>query len=256
MVSGPELAGNRRPLIAITARRLGDTDRWPHSRAVVAPRGYVEAVERAGGWPALIDPIGDPEGLLDRFDGIVLSGGPDLDPVLYGQARHAKTYGVDSAVDEFELTLARDAIARGMPTLAICRGLQVLNVALGGTLHQHIVERPGVPAHGRPGEPNGGREQEVTIDAGTLLAKVMRSPRLLASCHHHQSVDLVGAGLRVVAHADDGIIEGLELDQSGPWLLAVQWHPEDTAERDIAQQHLFDELVQQSAGWRRIPSDR
>jgi len=84
-----------RPLIAITGRRLGETDRWPHTRAAVSPRGYVESVTRAGGWPALIDPIGDPRGLLDHFDGLVLSGGPDLDPSAYGQERHAKTYGVD-----------------------------------------------------------------------------------------------------------------------------------------------------------------
>ena len=236
-----------RPLIAITGRRLGETDRWPYSRAVVTPRGYAEAVTRAGGWPALIDPVGDPEGLLDRFDGLVLSGGPDLDPATYGQAPHAKTYGVDAAIDEFELALVRDAIARETPTLAVCRGFQVLNVALGGTLHQHILEDPGVPAHGRPGEPNGGREQEVTVDPGTLLAKVMGAPRVLVSCHHHQAVDRVGTGLRVVARADDGIVEGLELDPPGTWLLAVQWHPEDTAANDDAQQHLFDELVQQAA---------
>jgi putative glutamine amidotransferase len=239
MVSPP----SRRPLIAITARRLGETDHWPYSRAVVTPRGYVEAVERAGGLPALIDPVGDSHGILDNFDGLVVSGGPDVDPASYDQPRHAKTYGVNADVDAFELALTRDAIARGMPTLAVCRGLQVLNVALGGTLHQHIVEKPGVAAHGRPGEPNGAREQEVTVDAGTLLAKVMRSPRVVASCHHHQSVDRVGAGLRVVAKADDGIVEALELDHTAGWLLAVQWHPEDTAEYDPAQQRLFDALV-------------
>jgi putative glutamine amidotransferase len=239
MVSLPE----RRPLIAITGRRLGETDRWPYSRAMVSPRGYVEAVARAGGLPALIDPVGDSHGILDNFDGLVVSGGPDLDPASYAQARHAKTYGVNADVDTFELALTRDAIARQMPTLAVCRGLQVLNVALGGTLHQHIVEEPGVAAHGRPGEPNGGREQEVTVEPGTLLAKVMGSPRVLASCHHHQAVDRVGTGLRVVARADDGIVEALELDHTAGWLLAVQWHPEDTAEYDPAQQRLFDALV-------------
>jgi len=235
-----------RPLIAITGRRLGETDRWPHSRAAVSPRGYVESVTRAGGWPALIDPIGDPRGLVDRFDGLVLSGGPDLDPSGYGQPRHAKTYGVDAAIDEFELELTRDAIAREMPILAICRGIQVLNVALGGTLHQHILDDPGVPAHGRPGEPNGGREQEVSLEAGTQLAKVMGASRVVASCHHHQSVDRVGTGLRVVARADDGIVEALELDNTAGWLLAVQWHPEDTSENDPIQQRLFDELVHQA----------
>jgi len=237
----------RRPLIAITARRLGETDRWPYSRAIVAPRGYVESVERAGGVPALIDPVGDTEGILDNFDGLIVTGGPDLDPTAYRQSRHAKTYGVDADIDAFEAALTLDAIAREMPTLAICRGLQVLNVARGGTLYQHILETPGVQAHGRPGEPNGGRAQEVTIDPGTLLAKVMGAPSVVASCHHHQAVDRVGGGLRVVARADDGIVEALEFDHTGGWLLAVQWHPEDTSEEDPAQQRLFDALVLECA---------
>ena len=232
-----------RPLIAITGRRIGETDRWPYSRALVAPRGYPEAVTRAGGVPALIDPVGEPGALLDRFDGLVLTGGPDLDPAGYDQEQHAKTYGVDAGVDEYEHALALDAIAREMPTLAICRGLQLLNVALGGSLYQHILERPGVDPHGRPGEPNGGRSHEVTIDAGTMLAKGMGSTRVTASCHHHQAVDRVGTGLRVVSRADDDIIEALELDRTGGWLLAVQWHPEDTADTDPAQQRLFDALV-------------
>lgn len=239
------------PLIAITGRRLGTTDRWPYSRALVTPRGYVEAVTRAGGIPAVIDPVGDPGvgdsgGLLDRFDGLVLTGGPDLDPAAYGQPRHPKTYGVDAAVDEFERVLTLDAIARELPTLAVCRGLQLLNVALGGSLYQHILEEPGTEPHGRPGEPNGGRVHEVTIDAGTLLAKVMGATRVTASCHHHQAVHRLGTGLRPVAHAGDRIIEGLELESSPGWLLAVQWHPEDTADTDPAQQLLFDTLVTES----------
>jgi putative glutamine amidotransferase len=239
MVTGPA----RRPLIALTGRRLGETDRWPHSRALVSPRGYIESVERAGGLPALIDPVGDSHGILDNFDGLIVTGGPDLDPAAYNQPRHAKTYGVDADIDAFETALTLDAIAREMPILAICRGLQVLNIALGGTLYQHILETPGVQAHGRPGEPNGGREQEVTLEPGTLLEKVMGAPVVVASCHHHQAVNKVGHGLRVVAHADDGIVEGLELDHTTGWLLAVQWHPEDTSEFDPAQQRLFDALV-------------
>jgi putative glutamine amidotransferase len=242
--SNPAAVGPaRRPLIAITGRRLGETDRWPHSRAMVSPRGYPEAVTRAGGLPALIDCVGDPHGILDHFDGLVVTGGPDLDPAGYDQAQHAKTYGIDANIDAFELALTRDAIAREMPTLAICRGLQVLNVALGGTLHQHILEKPGVPPHGRPGEPNGGREHEIPLDSGTLLEKVMGASPVVASCHHHQSVDRVGTGLRVSARADDGIVEALELDHTAGWLLAVQWHPEDTAWHDPAQQRLFDALV-------------
>jgi putative glutamine amidotransferase len=238
MVSDP-----MRPLVAVTGRRLGEFPKWPRSHATVSPRGYLDSVTRAGAWPALIDPVGDPAGLLDRFDALVLTGGADLDPATYGQTPHEKTYGVSRGVDDFEIALARDAIARGLPTLAICRGLQVLNVALGGTLHQHIPEHPGVEPHGRPGEPNGGRTQEVDVEPGTLLAKVMGTNRPVATCHHHQSVSELGADLRVVARADDGIIEGVELVDPRGWLVAVQWHPEDTSATDPHNQNLFDALV-------------
>ena len=238
MVSRPA-----RPLVAVTGRRLGEFPKWPHSYATVSPRGYLDAVTRGGAWPAVIDSVGDPSGLLDRVDALVLTGGADLDAATYGQAPHTKTYGVHRDVDDFELALARDALAGELPTLAICRGLQVLNVALGGTLHQHIPEHPGVEPHGRPGEPNGGRTQEVNVDAGSLLAKVMGTTRAVATCHHHQAVDAVGDGLVIVARADDGIVEGLELEPAGGWLLAVQWHPEDTAATDPANQNLFNALV-------------
>ncbi len=232
-----------RPLVAITGRHLAEFNRWPYSHAIVSPRGYLDAVARAGALAVLIDPVGDPRGILDRVDALVLTGGPDLDPALYGEAPHPKTYGVDRAIDDFECSLVHDALARALPTLAICRGFQVLNVALGGTLFQHIPDDPGVEPHGRPGEPNSGRAQEVTIEAGTLLAKVMGTTRAVATCHHHQAAAGVGEGLRVVARADDGIVEGLELEPAGGWLLAVQWHPEDTAAADPVQQRLFDALV-------------
>jgi putative glutamine amidotransferase len=237
------VTGGPRPMVGITGRRLGPTEKWPRSFATVSPRGYLDAVARTGAIPVLIDPVGDPSGILERLDALVLTGGPDLDPATYGQAPHPETYGVDPAIDEFELALTHEALARELPTLAICRGFQVLNVALGGTLFQHIPEDPGVEPHGHPGKPNGGRTQAVTVEAGTLLAKVMGTTRPVATCHHHQAVARPGEGLRVVARADDGIVEGLELDRSGGWLLAVQWHPEDTAGTDPAQQRLFDTLV-------------
>jgi putative glutamine amidotransferase len=237
------VSNSARPLIAVTGRRLGKIDRWPYERAMVAPGGYIDALARAGAIGALIDPTGDPSDILDRFDALVLTGGPDLDPATYGQAPHEKTYGTDRAVDEFELALTHDALGRELPTLAICRGFQLLNVALGGTLYQHIPEVPGVAPHGRPGEPNGGRAQEVNVEAGSLLAKVMGTTRPVATCHHHQAVDKVGDGLRVVARADDGIVEGLERTDPGGWLLAVQWHPEDTAATDPDNQRLFDAFV-------------
>jgi len=236
------------PLIAVTGRRMGrKVETWPHPFATVSPRAYLDAVTRAGARGVVVDPYGDPSGLLDRFDALVLTGGPDLDPANFGQVAHPKTYGVDRAVDDFEIPLAHDAIARGIPTLAICRGVQVLNVALGGSLYQHIPDDPGTEPHGRPGEPGGGRLHDVTIDADSRLAHVMGATTVTASCHHHQAIDKVGDGLHVVARAADGIVEALELDRPEQWLLAVQWHPEDTAATDPAQQNLFDTLVAQVA---------
>ena len=234
------------PLVAVIGRRMGaKVDRWPHPFATVSPRAYLDAVTRAGARGIVVDPYGESEGLLERVDALVLTGGPDVDPGVFGQLPHPKTYGVDRDVDDFELPLVHDAIARGIPTLAICRGVQVLNVALGGSLYQHIPDDPGTEPHGRPGEPNGGRLHDVTIDAGSRLATVMDATTVTASCHHHQAIDKVGDGLHVVARAADGIVEALELDAPSQWLLAVQWHPEDTAATDPAQQHLFDALVTQ-----------
>ncbi len=138
-----------------------------------------------------------------------------------------------------------------MPVLAICRGHQVLNVALGGTLDQHIPDRDGVEEHGTPGKLGGARVHDVDIDAETRLAAAMRTPRAACSCHHHQAVERAGSGLRVTAHADDGVVEATELeDADAPWVVSVQWHPEDTAATDPAQQGLFDALVRAAEEFR------
>jgi putative glutamine amidotransferase len=232
-------------VVAITGRHLGRREaRWPYPGATVLPRGYVDGVARAGGLPVVVDPRQDLEPVLDRVEALVLSGGADLDPALYGEERHPSVYGVDRTVDENEIALARSAIARGVPILAICRGAQVCNVALGGTLHQDLAELPDAGAHGRPGEAGGGHEHEITVDPDSLLAEVFGATRVVGSCHHHQAVAKLGDGLRVTATAADGIAEGLELD--GSWLLAVQWHPEDTAGTDPVQQRLFDALVERA----------
>jgi putative glutamine amidotransferase len=229
------------PLVAVTGRHLGRTPKWPYDRAVALPRAYPDAVRRAGGIPVIVDDAPDPGALLQRVDALVLTGGPDLDPTNFGEDRHPAVYGVDPNADAFEIGLARLSVEREVPTLAICRGIQILNVALGGSLHQHIPDDPGVAPHGRPGEPNGQLEHRVTLDDGSLLAQVMGETQVVASCHHHQAIAKLGDGLRVTARARDGIVEGLEHDSA--WLLAVQWHPEDTAAEDPAQQRLFDALV-------------
>ncbi len=233
-------------VVALTGRRLGRTDKWPYSGAAALPYRYIDAVLRAGGQPVIVNAASDPKALLARVDALVLTGGPDVDPALYGEQAHANTYGVDAADDEFECALAQAATVRSVPTLAICRGIQILNVARGGTLYQHIVDDPGVPRHGEPGVAGGAKQHVVALNGDALLADVMGTTRVTASCHHHQAIAELGDGLRVVGRASDGIVEALELD--GQFLLAVQWHPEDTADTDPAQQRLFDALVRQAGG--------
>jgi len=233
-------------IVALTGRRLGRTDKWPYSGAAALPRSYIDAIVRAGGQPVIVNGARDPKELLVRVDALVLTGGPDVDPARYGEETHPSVYGVDARDDDFECALAEAAVVRSVPTLAICRGIQLLNVARGGTLHQHIPDDPGVPAHGQPGVAGGDRRHAVTLDADSLLAEVMDTTRVTASCHHHQAIAQLGDGLRVVGRASDGIVEALELD--GAFVLAVQWHPEDTAADDPAQQRLFDALVRRAGG--------
>jgi putative glutamine amidotransferase len=247
-----------RPLIAVPSypripeRRIKG---W-HTDSVGVPVPYVEPLRRAGGLEAVVmtEPLDadELEDSLDRFDGVLLLGGGDLDPATYGaEQKTEKVYGVHEPRDTSELALARAAIDRGLPVFAICRGHQVLNVALGGTLDPHIPDRDGVEEHGAPGESGGAHEHDVTIDPGTRLSTAMSTPRARCSCHHHQAVERAGDGLVITAHADDGIVEATELaDPGGRWVVSVQWHPEDTAAHDPAQQGLFDAFVAQARTFR------
>jgi putative glutamine amidotransferase len=146
---------------------------------------------------------------------------------------------VEPAHDAFELAVARAAVAAGRPLLAICRGLQVLNVALGGTLHQHITDSETTVPHRK-------HHHEVSIDATSRLAEATGATTVVGHSYHHQALDRVGEGLRVTARAADGIVEGAELTDG--WVVGVQWHPEDTAEDDPRQQALFDAFVARAAG--------
>lgn len=234
-------------LIGITGRPIA-AGKVGASAAVGVGVGYLAALERAGAAPVVLEPraltADSARALLARLDGLLLLGGPDVDPALYGAGPHPTIRGTDPDDDRFEITLVRGALAEDVPMLAICRGIQVLNVALGGTLVADLPELAGVGAHGRPGVPNGATLNEVTVDAGSLLAKAMGAERVTCSCHHHQVLDRLGDAVRVTARADDGIVEGVEVD--GAWALAVQWHPEDTAGDDPAQQRLFDALVSEA----------
>jgi putative glutamine amidotransferase len=197
--------------------------------------------------PAAIDE-GEACRRMSALDGLLLTGGPDVDPALYGQDAHEATYGVDDAQDTFDAAMLRAALDLAKPVLAICRGLQVVNVAFGGTLHQHLPDLGGLGAHGVP-DGGGGTDNRFDVATGSLLAAVVGSNSLAGRCHHHQAVDRVGEGLAVVARTADGVVEGLELaeDAVGPWFLAVQWHPEETAAEDPDDQSLFDHLVMAAA---------
>jgi putative glutamine amidotransferase len=186
----------------------------------MATVGYVKAVHKAGATPVLL-PVVDPDdvdGLLDAVDAVVITGGRDVDPATYGHDRDDRCGPVDPRRDAADLAIARAVVARDQPTLAVCRGIQVLNVALGGTLAQHVddhmqLERYNLDAH------------EVTIEPGSRLAGIVGTTTLGVNTLHHQVVDTLGAGVRVVARNDDGDVEGIEVD-GAPNVLAVQWHPE------------------------------
>ena len=196
------------------------------------------------------EPAGDDDhaSLVRRYDGLMLLGGDDIDPVLYGARASEHVYGAESDRDAFEIGMLHAAIAANVPVLAICRGHQVLNVAFGGTLHQHITDRDDVVGHGIPAQDDGAELHEVDVDEGSRLGDALGATRAVCSSHHHQAVDKVGEGLRVVARAPDGIVEGLELaDTAAPWAVGVQWHPEETAEHDPVQQRLFDRFVAEAA---------
>jgi len=240
------------PLIAVTGRIVPSEHitRWSND-AAASPRGYTDGIERSGGFAVVLPPVpltaAQAAERLSRFDGLLLTGGADVNPELYGQRPAPETYGVDAVVDEFEIALLRAALAADMPVLAICRGLQVVNVALGGSLDQHIAGRDGLVAHGQPGV--AGALHEVLVPAGTRLAKAIRVDRAQCMSHHHQAVARVADGVTITSVADDGIVEGLEVDDAS-WAVAVQWHPEETAQADPVQQHLFDAFVDQARNWR------
>jgi len=238
-----------RPLIAVVGRRIqpDGVRGWPHAGAVAVPAPYLDALKRAGAQEAVLYPEpGDDAGAaqtLARFDGLLLIGGPDVDPARYGAEPHEKTYGVDPEQDDYEDRIVRAAVSAETPVLAICRGIQVLNVALGGTLVQHLPDRDGTGQHTVKGasEAGGRQDHDVTIEAGSLVAKAVGTTRATCPSSHHQAIDRLGQGLTATAWTDDGVIEAVEYERG--WIVGVQWHPESSAHRDPAQQSLFDTFV-------------
>ena len=231
---------SRNPFIGITT--------YPRSEegGVRIPTAYVDSVRRAGGIPLLLAP-GEPhiDQVLALIDALIIAGGGDIDPALYGSDDYEQVYRVDEERDSFEIELTHNVLTSQMPTLCICRGLQILNVALGGTLitdiptalpnglqHRDDADPPKVPIL-----------HPVQVDDSSRLAEIMQMGDVTPASWHHQSIDKVAPGIDVIARASDGIIEAVEV-AGHPQLIAVQWHPEMTAKEDKTQQRIFDELVQ------------
>jgi putative glutamine amidotransferase len=240
-----------RPLIAVVAYHLDGTRvaRWPEGGYGV-PALYLDSLRRAGARTAIVAPgeAVEPAEVLEPFDGLLLVGGGDVDPARYGGSPNEHLYGIEPDRDEAEIALVLAAERLAMPTLCICRGIQVMNVAYGGTLHGHLPDLPDLLEHGVPIE-GSQTIHEVTPERGSRLAAVTKSGPLACASHHHQGIDRLGDGLAVTGRTDDGLIEAIERivpdqeDVNAPWILGVQWHPEETAARDPAQQSLFDALA-------------
>ncbi len=233
-----------RPLVGITT--YVEPASWGHWQldAALIPYDYVRAVERAGARALLIPPSVDGiEETLDALDGIVFSGGNDVDPETYGAEAHAETNGLRPERDRGELALLQAALARDMPVLAVCRGFQILNVARGGDLEQHLPEIVGSEQHR---EVSGTfSEHGVRIDDDSRLGSVLGDEHAPVKSHHHQGVGRVGEGLREVAWADDGTVEALE-DPDRRFAVGVLWHPEAG---DDAR--LFEALVAEADAYRK-----
>jgi putative glutamine amidotransferase len=231
-----------RPLVGITT--YVTPARWSHweLEAALIPAQYVRAVERAGGRAMLVPPSKEGiEETLAALDALILSGGSDLSPETYGQEAHPETYGVIRERDDAELALLSAALERDLPVLAICRGSQVLNVALGGDLLQHLPEVVGDEKHKH--RPGVYADHDVWVVPGSRIGRLL-GERAPVKSHHHQGFGRLGSGLVETARAEDGTIEAVE-DPSRRFTLGVLWHPE--AGEDL---RLFDELVREARSYR------
>ncbi|MBU6312708.1 MAG: type 1 glutamine amidotransferase [Actinomycetales bacterium] len=221
-----------RPRIALVGRFAEHTSATRYA-AIVSARALVESMWLAGAEPLTFLAAPVPEGVdwaarLEGIDGVLLCGGADIDPARYGQTDvHPEVYDVDALQDEADLTLATYCLESGIPTLAVCRGLHVVNVARGGSLVQHMDDHHRHVVH------------DVVIESGPV--GIEPGP-ITASCYHHQCIDRLGSGLKAVGRAEDGTVEAVAIDAAG-WAFGVQWHPEDTARQDPRQLSVFQALV-------------
>jgi len=239
-----------RPLIGVTtsevrvAERVEQTPQGePPRREMALGLTYLNAIELAGGLPVVMPPLPPDavEPLLAKLDGVCLSGGPDVQPGAYEESPHPDLGPTWPDLDVFELAVARHADARGLPLLAICRGAQVLNIARGGSLHQHLPDWAGAGIEHRQRVPGDRPTHGVDVTPDSLLARVLGQTHVEVNSFHHQAPKRLGRGLRAVAFALDGVIEGIEAPDR-PFLLGVQWHAEGIVGRR-EQLQLFSEFV-------------
>ena len=246
------MSARSRPLIAVVAYHLDGSRvaRWPEGGYGV-PALYLDALRRAGARTVILAPgeEGGPEEILEPFDALLLVGGGDIEPSRYGGSSNDNVYGVEPDRDEAEIELLHTADRIAMPTLCICRGVQIMNVAFGGTLLGHLPDVPGIQVHGVPLDQTQ-TIHDVIVEPGSRLSAVTRAERVASLSHHHQGIDRLGEGLVATGRTEDGLVEAIERivpdpeNPAAPWMLGVQWHPEETAERDPDQQALFDALTE------------
>jgi gamma-glutamyl-gamma-aminobutyrate hydrolase PuuD len=243
---GSSVSEPRRPRIGLsTYLETASWGVWDRPAALV-PRVYLDAVVRAGGAPVLLPPVGTDESVVDLLDGLLLIGGADIDPEMYGDEPHPATSKTRPDRDTHEARLFHRALDNGVPVLGVCRGAQLMTTALGGTLHQHLPDLLGHHAH-RP-EPGVFGSTVVTTHPGTLAHDILGAETKVP-CYHHQGLAAIETPLAATAWADDGLVEAVELPGTG-WVLGVQWHPEENPE-DL---RLFEALTRVAR--ERIQGDR
>lgn len=238
----------------MTAPRIGVSGvvrRWQDAHRAAVNAAYVHAIGKAGGVPLILSQIigaGRAARALDGCDGLVLTGGEDVDPALYAATPSPALGPVDRERDEFELALFRAARERGLPVLGICRGIQVINVAMGGTLWQDLPSEHRGAVNHDPGGPRDVRTHAVTLAAGSRAAEAIGAVAIAPNSFHHQGVRDLAPGLVASGWAEDGLIEAVETGEDDGWLLAVQWHPEEMhADADAPERGLFTALVAAAA---------
>jgi len=243
------MADKQTPLIGVTCMTILAAH---YSPRVGMSQSYINVLLKAGAAPLMIPSIADRavlRAVYERLDGLLLPGGGDIDPVHFGEARHEKCNEPSAERDDTELALARWAMDGGLPVLAICRGIQVLNVALGGSLFQDIQSQiPGAERHDwYPDHPRDRLSHTVTVNPDTRLARIVGATSLPVNSLHHQSVKDLAPGLVETGRSPDGIIEAVEAPEH-PFAIGVQWHPEELAGGDARAQWLFDSFVEASKG--------